>query len=92
MEPTKIAFLIGSGFSHAAEMPSTAYITDNILSQNECFSSFAKYLKCFIEAYYSKKIVNRPVNYEDIYYLASQICDSEKLNMHQVIEPLDQWY
>jgi len=99
----RIAFLLGSGVSIPAEMPSTENITEKILSgegimrhtdghyyfdrplfahigiPDEYVSQvviFLKRLKVEIDLYY----LYQPwhfTNYEDLYYVVSQIEDSE---------------
>ena len=93
--PMRIAFLLGSGVSIPAGMPSTRCITERVLSgqgfkryTNETYDfgdleypdgfvrrvlSFLNSLKDEIARYYQNK---RPTNYEDLYYMATQIYDS----------------
>lgn len=99
----KIAFLLGSGVSIPAEMPSTSNITERVLSGegvmrhtdgNYYFDTplyahmgipdeyvprvviFLNRLKIEIDLYYLYQ-TGRIANYEDLYYVASQIKDSE---------------
>ena len=101
--PIKIAFLLGSGVSIPAEMPSTRDITERILSGKGVMRhtdenyylgqplyahtgfpdeyiprvlEFLKRLKLEIDQYYNHE-PERYTNYEDLYYVASQIHDSE---------------
>jgi hypothetical protein len=100
---TKIAFLLGSGASIPAGMPSTKNITKRVLSgegakrnMNGTYSltdpfyahestpdedvqrvlNFLHRLKVEVDQYY-KHQPERPTNYEDLYYVAGQIHDSE---------------
>ena len=95
---TRIAFLLGSGISIPAGMPSTEGITERIISgknivretdgtyyekANMAISDacvlfvvrFLNRLKVEIDQYY-KYQTRRTTNYEDFYYVASQIKDS----------------
>lgn len=82
-----LTFLIGSGVSCAAGLPGTAKLTHDILSpSNEVFNPFepTETLSAFMQllAEEQSRLLkrlgnNRPVNYEDICYLAAQIADSE---------------
>jgi hypothetical protein len=110
---TKIAFLLGSGISIPAGMPSTQEITDRVLSGegvahytagNYYFGGppydhigmpdeyvprvqkFLKKLKVEIDSYYS--LERRLTNYEDLSYVATQICDSETGNHdNPIVQP-----
>ncbi|MBW2062513.1 MAG: SIR2 family protein, partial [Deltaproteobacteria bacterium] len=99
----EIAFLLGSGISLPAGLPSTASITDITLAGEGLrrfttgsysfgeplhgghfpdeyiprILKFLKRLKVEIDHYYSPPI-NHNTNYEDLYYVASQIYDSER--------------
>lgn len=100
MKTIGIGFLLGSGISIAAGMPSTMDITERILSgqgimrdsttvyefgqpmygQNDEYVprvlKFLQVLKCEVEKYYISDL-EKSTNYEDLYFLASQIHDSE---------------
>ncbi|MFP4661581.1 MAG: SIR2 family protein [Halanaerobiales bacterium] len=82
-----ISLLLGAGISIPAGLPSTGDITNSLLNGNYCppqdftydydkedLELIIKYLKLIyskIEAFYQ----GRPINYEDIYYVTSQIKD-----------------
>lgn len=79
--------LIGSGVSCAAGLPGTEQITEVVLAErdlpflfgveSEALTAFMKILTAEM-ATVSKELARvRSPNYEDIYYLAAQICDSE---------------
>lgn len=98
----KIAFLVGSGLSSSAGMPSTTNITDRVLSpegpldqpertlqgQEEQVEAqhrqisldhilgFLRCLKQEVDRYYADHPEHQ-TDYEDLYYAASQIHDSE---------------
>lgn len=81
----RIAFLVGSGISIKANMPSTKDITDelkladdnnlilyiNRMTGENLMRDFIKHLINFLRCY----ITNRNINYEDIYFFSSQIED-----------------
>ena len=73
-----IAFLLGSGISILAGMPTTQEITERVLSDKVSprILDFLKILKREIDPYYNYK-PERCTNYEDLYYVAIQIHDSE---------------
>lgn len=97
----KIAFLVGSGLSSSAGMPSTKDITDQVLSAGresseqsvfrprdkadtsdqeiglEHILGFLRCLKQEVDRYYADQPEHH-TDYEDLYYAASQICDSER--------------
>lgn len=102
----RIAFLVGSGISMPADMPSTNELTKQVLSGEGVVrnaSGFYSYgeasestpdavtlrilkflcrLKQEIDYYYSRhKEIRHETNYEDLYYMASQIHDSEMLEI-----------
>jgi hypothetical protein len=100
----RIAFLVGSGISRYAGMPTLQKITEDVLSgEGESPSpgvlEFLNRLKVEAQQYYSKK-PGRTTNYEDLYFLASQIFHSEWSmienpavqamidKMHDDVEPL----
>lgn len=82
-----LAFLIGSGVSCAAGLPGTKGLTQAILNpSNNAFNPFepTETLSAFMriladeQSRLLERLGNRrPVNYEDICYLAAQIADSE---------------
>ncbi len=99
----KVSFLLGSGVSIPAKMPSVSYITDKVLSgpgvmrhtnENYYFGpslyahvgfpdeyiyrvvTFLQRLSIEIKEYYTSS-PERVVNYEDLFYVAAQIHDSE---------------
>jgi hypothetical protein len=101
----KIAFLLGSGISFPAQMPSIKDITEQILSGQNIMRDakgnysfglslyahvgipdeyvpkivgFLKQIKTEIDNYYESE-PEKFKNYEDLYYVASQICDSESV-------------
>src|SRR3972149_5724684 len=73
-----IAFLLGSGISILAGMPTTQEITERVLSDKVSprILDFLKILEREIDLYYNNQL-ERYTNYEDLYYLAIQIFDSE---------------
>jgi len=83
----RLAFLIGSGVSRAAGLKDTAELTQVILRpSNNVFNPFepTETVSAFMQLLAEeqsrllKRLGNRrPVNYEDICYLAAQIADSE---------------
>ena len=102
--PTRIVFLLGSGVSIPAGMPTTDEITERVLSgegiylDEEIFTcrkhhepaiakiqkenvervvKFLHRLKVEIDYYYEKQNFRHETNYEDLYYVAIQIFDSE---------------
>ncbi len=102
LSPIRVTFLLGSGASIPAGMPSTRCITERVLSGEDVMRhtdgnyyfgaplyshfgipdeyvprvlTFLKRLKVEIDLYYSRS--ERFTNYEDLYYVASQIRDSE---------------
>jgi hypothetical protein len=80
----KIAFLFSSGISIPAGMPCNQNITTRILSgANDRVAKFLERLKFEIDKYYHYKPEPR-TNYEDLYYVASQIADSE---LHEIPNP-----
>lgn len=82
-----IAFLFGSGISRHAGMPCTEQITRGVLvSADDRVSKFLERLKLEIDKYYHYKPEPR-TNYEDLYYVASQIADSE---LHEIPNPIVQ--
>lgn len=99
----KIAFLLGSGVSIPAGLPSMHEITEKVISgvgithcsdDSYCFGDasyyqmgfpdeyvpriiiFLKRIKIEIDLYYHR-LKYRPTNYEDLYYIAKQVHDSE---------------
>ena len=108
--PSNIVFLLGSGISYKAGMPSVESITNHVLHRCKeivydssygyyCFRDmvppdrhvndfgyvrriveFLERLEQEITAYYTydkeAELLSREANYEDIYFLASQIHDS----------------
>lgn len=110
LTPTKIAFLLGSGVSIPAEMPSTEDITEKVLSGEGIYHwpdstyrfaepsnkdehvlrvvEFLNILKFDIDRYYQYN-PERLTNYEDLYYMAAQIEDSESGNFdNPAVQPL----
>ena len=101
MKMNKITFLLGSGASIPAGMPSTSEITASILGDIDgspehnpiCFQDdsianltrIIRYLKHEIELHYQRMNISKAVNYEDIYHLANQIMFSE---LNQYSNPL----
>jgi hypothetical protein len=100
-DPATVAFLLGSGISHPAGMPSILQITEKVLSGEGVWRhtngnyylgedrsvpslaahvprvlKFLRRLKGEIDQYYRLQPW-RGTNYEDLYYVASQIEDSE---------------
>ena len=83
----RLAFLIGSGVSCAAGLPGTGPITASVLRPRQrCFplwesattaSSFLDLLAKEQERLLRRLRSTRSVNYEDLYYLAAQVSDSE---------------
>ncbi len=94
----RITFLLGSGISIPAEIPSTEEITETVLSSRDIvrhtnenyylwpgkdmgkgyvkrIQNFLRKLKSEIEDYCKR--FRRDANYEDLYYVVSQINDSE---------------
>jgi hypothetical protein len=76
-----IAFLVGSGISRYAKMPTIEDITKAVLSGDEVITrpgvtGFLNKLRVEADQYYSKK-PGRTTNYEDLYFLASQVFHSE---------------
>ena len=73
-----IAFLLGSGISILAGMPTTQEITERVLSDKVSprILDFLKILEREIDLYYNNQL-ERCTNYEDLYYVAIQIFDSE---------------
>ena len=100
--PKRVSFLLGSGISIPAEMPSLTTITERVLSGSgvvrhtdgryylggpdrdimtgyvERCVEFLKILCSEIEKYYKSRPYHKsPPNYEDLYYVAFQIYESE---------------
>ncbi|MHB0980220.1 MAG: SIR2 family protein [Thermoleophilia bacterium] len=83
----RVAMLIGSGVSCAAGLPGTEQITEVVLAErdlpflfgveSEALTAFMKILTAEIATVNKELARVRSPNYEDIYYLAAQICDSE---------------
>jgi hypothetical protein len=98
--PTRVSFLLGSGVSIPARMPSVKDITERVLSGMgvmrhtdgnyyigqpldymqgyvERVVEFLKGLCVEVRQYYATTDSERMVNYEDLYYVALQIYESE---------------
>lgn len=91
----RVAFLFGSGISIPAGMPSTQEITQQILAgegsirrhsigtQDDSVSqviTLLKRLKNEVDQYYHIAEDQRQTNYEDLYYVTTQVHDSESGN------------
>lgn len=79
----RIAFLLGAGASLKAGMPSTDEITKGVLSGEVIKSNdsdriliFLNWLKAKIDLFYFSRWPYNSTNYEDIYYIATQVHDS----------------
>ena len=76
----RLVFLLGSGISIPAELPSTEQLTEAVLAGDsyaahchESFSicSFLRLLRDAVEGHFQE--LNRSSNYEDLYYVCSQL-------------------
>jgi hypothetical protein len=88
----RVVFLLGSGISIPAELPSTNQLTEAVLAgdsydahSHESFSiySFLRLVRDAVEGHFQK--LNGPSNYEDLYYVCSQLTGHNSSNFENPV-------
>lgn len=89
--PRSVAFLLGSGASIPAGMPDINELTEAVLSgthpcreqhpeRRDTIPRFLRTLRDHLSEYYRSRL-QRPVQYEDLYYIVDQIMDEDSTNL-----------